>query len=167
MTGKTRALFRLSLTTAMMLLSTAPLLAGPSINVGADHARIVSVAGTPSAVVVGNPMFADVSVQQGVIIVHGRNFGATNVIVLDVDGNQLAAFDVNVTSVGDRNISVFKAWPCLLVGLCAVLPIHAADRRGSAVVQDPERAVRRQGRPVGRGDQARRVGRALKRHPGP
>ena len=109
MTGKTRALFRLSLTTAMMLLATAPLLAGPSINVGADHARIVSVAGTPSAVVVGNPMFADVSVQQGVIIVHGRNFGATNVIVLDVDGNQLAAFDVNVTSTGDRNISVFKA----------------------------------------------------------
>ena len=109
MTGKTRALFRLSLTAAMMLLATAPLLAGPSINVGADHARIVSVAGTPSAVVVGNPMFADVSVQQGVIIVHGRNFGATNVIVLDVDGNQLAAFDVNVTSAGDRNISVFKA----------------------------------------------------------
>ena len=109
MTGKTRALFRLSLTAAMMLLATAPLLAGPSINVGADHARIVSVAGTLSAVVVGNPMFADVSVQQGVIIVHGRNFGATNVIVLDVDGNQLAAFDVNVTSAGDRNISVFKA----------------------------------------------------------
>ncbi len=109
MTGKTRALLRLSLTTAMMLLATAPLLAGPSINVGADHARIVSVAGTPSAVVVGNPMFADVSVQQGVIIVHGRNFGATNVIVLDVDGNQLAAFDVNVTSAGDRNISVYKA----------------------------------------------------------
>jgi hypothetical protein len=48
-------------------------------------------------------------VQQGVIIVHGRNFGATNVIVLDIDGNQLAAFDVNVTSTGDRNISVFKA----------------------------------------------------------
>ena len=109
MTGKTRALLRLSLTTAMMLLSTAPLLAGPSINVGADHARIVSVAGTPSAVVVGNPMFADVSVEQGVIILHGRNFGATNVIVLDVDGNQLAAFDVNVTSAGDRNISVYKA----------------------------------------------------------
>ena len=109
MTGKTRALLRFSFTTAMMLLSTAPLLAGPSINVGADHARIVSVAGTPSAVVVGNPMFADVSVEQGVIILHGRNFGATNVIVLDVDGNQLAAFDVNVTSAGDRNISVYKA----------------------------------------------------------
>ena len=32
-----------------------------------------------------------------------------DVIVLDIDGNQLAAFDVNVTSTGDRNISVFKA----------------------------------------------------------
>ena len=109
MTGKARALLRLSLLAGLMLLSAAPVLADPAIIVGADHARIVSVAGTPSAVVVGNPMFADVSVQQGVIIVHGRNFGATNVIVLDVDGNQLAAFDVNVTSTGDRNISVFKA----------------------------------------------------------
>ena|SRR5262245_25552083 len=109
MTGNARRFLPFTLTAGMMLLSTGPLLAGPSITVGADHARTVSVAGTPSAVVVGNPMFADVSVQQGVIIVHGRNFGSTNVIVLDVDGNQLASFDVNVTSVGERNISVFKA----------------------------------------------------------
>jgi Pilus formation protein N terminal region len=109
MTGLVRAVLRFTLTAGLVLLPIDPLLAGASITVGADHARVVSVAGTPSAVVVGNPMFADVSVQQGVIIVHGRNFGATNVIVLDVDGNQLASFDVNVTSAGDRNVSVFKA----------------------------------------------------------
>jgi hypothetical protein len=109
MSGLVRAIVGFTFTAGLVLLSTGPLLAGASITVGADHARVVSVAGTPSAVVVGNPMFADVSVQQGVIIVHGRNFGATNVIVLDIDGNQLAAFDVNVTSTGDRNISVFKA----------------------------------------------------------
>ena len=109
MSGLARAIVGFTFTAGLVLLSTGRLLAGASITVGADHARVVSVAGTPSAVVVGNPMFADVSVQQGVIIVHGRNFGATNVIVLDIDGNQLAAFDVNVTSTGDRNISVFKA----------------------------------------------------------
>ena len=109
MRGFGRAIVGFTFTAALAVLSSEPGLAGASITVGADHARVVSVAGTPSAVVVDSPMFADVSVQQGVIIVHGRNFGATNVIVLDVDGNQLAAFDVNVTSTGDRNISVFKA----------------------------------------------------------
>jgi Pilus formation protein N terminal region len=111
----------LTLAAGMTLLLTEPLLAGPSITVGADHARIVSVAGTPSAVVVGNPLFADVSVRQGVIIVHGRNFGATNVIVLDIDGNQLASFDVNVTNVGERTVSIYKAgqaWSSVCAPMC-------------------------------------------------
>jgi hypothetical protein len=116
-----RGFLRSALSAGMMLLLTEPLLAGPSITVGADHATIVSVAGTPSAVVVGNPLFADVSVQRGVIIVHGRNFGATNVIVLDIDGNQLASFDVNVTNAGERTVSVYKAgqaWSSVCAPMC-------------------------------------------------
>src|SRR5262245_60908788 len=116
-----RRFLRLTLAVGMMLPPAGPLLAGPSITVGADHATIVSVAGTPSAVVVGNPLFADVSVQQGVIIVHGRNFGATNVIVLDIDGNQLASFDVNVTNAGGRIVSVYKAgqaWSSVCAPMC-------------------------------------------------
>src|SRR5690242_1693275 len=74
MRGFGRAIVGFTFTAALAVLSSEPGLAGASITVGADHARVVSVAGTPSAVVVGNPMFADVSVQQGVIIVHGRNF---------------------------------------------------------------------------------------------
>ena len=116
-----RGFLRSALSAGMMLLLTEPLLAGPSITVGADHATIVSVAGTPSAVVVGNPLFADVLVQRGVIIVHGRNFGATNVIVLDIDGNQLASFDVNVTNAGERTVSVYKAgqaWSSVCAPMC-------------------------------------------------
>ena len=116
-----RGLLPSTLAAGMMLLLVEPLRAGPSITVGADHATIVSVAGTPSAVVVGNPLFADVSVQQGVIIVHGRNFGATNVIVLDIDGNQLASFDVNVTNADGRSVSVYKAgqaWSSVCAPMC-------------------------------------------------
>jgi hypothetical protein len=116
-----RGFVRSALSAGMMLLLTEPLAAGPSVTVGADHATIVSVAGTPSAVVVGNPLFADVSVQRGVIIVHGRNFGATNVIVLDIDGNQLASFDVNVTNAGERTVSVYKAgqaWSSVCAPMC-------------------------------------------------
>ncbi len=123
----------------MMLLLVGPLLAGPSITVGADHATIVSVAGTPSAVVVGNPLFADVSVQQGAIIVHGRNFGATNVIVLDIDGNQLASFDVNVTNASERIVSVYKAgqaWSSVCAPMCEYTLTTGEDQEWFKVLNE-------------------------------
>jgi hypothetical protein len=139
MIGYGRGFLRFTLIAGMMLLSSEPLLAGPSVTVGADHARIVSVAGTPSAVVVGNPLFADVSVQQGVIIVHGRNFGATNVIVLDIDGNQLASFDVNVTNTGQRSVSVYKAgqaWSSVCAPVCEYTLTTGEDQEWFKVLNE-------------------------------
>jgi Pilus formation protein N terminal region len=123
----------------MMLLLVEPLLAGPSITVGADHATIVPVAGTPSAVIVGNPLFADVSVQKGVIIVHGRNFGATNVIVLDIDGNQLASFNVNVTNASERIVSVYKAgqaWSSVCAPVCEYTLTTGEDQEWFKVLNE-------------------------------
>ena len=139
MSGLARAIVGFTFTTGLVLLSTGPLLAGASITVGADHARVVSVAGTPSAVVVGNPMFADVSVQQGVIIVHGRNFGATNVIVLDIDGNQLASFDVNVTNAGEGTVSLYKAgqaWSSVCAPTCEYTLATGEDQEWFKVLNE-------------------------------
>jgi hypothetical protein len=84
--------------------------AGTSVAVPVDHAKVLSVAGTPSAIIVGNPLYADVSVQNGHVVLFGKNYGATNVIVMDGDGNQLANFDVTVTSRGgnDNNLTIYK-----------------------------------------------------------
>jgi hypothetical protein len=139
MIGCGRWFLRFTLAAGMMLPVAEPLLAGPSITVGADHARIVAVAGTPSAVIVGNPLFADVSVQQGVIIVHGRNFGATNVIVLDIDGNQLASFDVNVTNAGERIVSVYKAgqaWSSVCAPVCEYTLTTGEDQEWFKVLNE-------------------------------
>jgi hypothetical protein len=134
-----RGFVQSTMAAGMMLLLTQPLLAGSAITIGADHATIVSVAGTPSAVVVGNPLFADVSVQQGAIIVHGRNFGATNVIVLDIDGNQLASFDVNVTNGGDRTVSVYKAgqaWSSVCAPMCEYTLATGEDQEWFKVLNE-------------------------------
>jgi hypothetical protein len=139
MIGCGRWFLRFTLAAGMMLPVAEPLLAGPSITVGVDHARIVAVAGTPSAVIVGNPLFADVSVQQGVIIVHGRNFGATNVIVLDIDGNQLASFDVNVTNAGERIVSVYKAgqaWSSVCAPVCEYTLTTGEDQEWFKVLNE-------------------------------
>ena len=78
------------------------------VKVQPDMAEIVTVSGRPSTVVVGNPLYADVVVVGNKILVQGRNYGKTNVIVLDVDGNRLARFDVVVSNRPEEEIELFK-----------------------------------------------------------
>jgi hypothetical protein len=80
-----------------------------SVTVKADQATLVAIAGDPATVVVGNSLFADVSMKQGMIVIHGRHFGTTNVIVLDQEGTQLASFEVNVVRGGSQNVTIYKA----------------------------------------------------------
>jgi hypothetical protein len=80
-----------------------------SITVKADQATLVAISGDPATVVVGNSLFADVSMKQGMIVIHGRHFGTTNVIVLDQEGAQLASFEVNVVRGGSQNVTIYKA----------------------------------------------------------
>jgi Flp pilus assembly secretin CpaC len=52
-----------------------------------DQASLVRLERTVAEIVVGNPSIADVSVQSGkVLIVTGKSFGETNLIVIDADG---------------------------------------------------------------------------------
>jgi hypothetical protein len=52
-----------------------------------DQASLVRLERPAAEIVVGNPSIADVSVQSGkVLIVTGKSFGETNLIVLDADG---------------------------------------------------------------------------------
>lgn len=83
--------------------------AEPPIAVGVDEARIVRTETAPAVVVVGNPSIADVSVQRGQLVVTGRNFGTTNVILLDGDGRQLAQLALTVTGSGMDKVTLFKA----------------------------------------------------------
>ena len=80
-----------------------------SITVKADQATVVALAGNPSTVVIGNALFADVTLNKGMIVIHGRQFGTTNVIVLDKDNVELADFELNVVRGGSHNLTIYKA----------------------------------------------------------
>ena len=84
-------------------------IAASSLSIVADRAKIVRIAGEVGSVIVGNPSFADVSVQKKFIIIHGRNFGQTNILVLDENGDSLADLEVTIVKGPDRNISVYRA----------------------------------------------------------
>jgi hypothetical protein len=99
-----------SLTAAFinLALATGTAASDANITVYADQAKIIKVNGPPASVVVGNPMIADVSIQGGVLAVHGRHFGNTNLIILDNQGNELAALQVNVVRAESNNVEIFK-----------------------------------------------------------
>lgn len=82
--------------------------ADSGVTVYVDQAKVLSITGIASTVVVGNPMIADVSLQSDVLAVHGRHFGTTNVIVLDNHGNELAALEVNVIRPESKDVEIFK-----------------------------------------------------------
>ncbi len=83
--------------------------AEPSIKIDVDDAKLVKLSGEPSTVVVSNPMFADASVQGQSLVVIGKTTGRTKVIVLDLDGNQLANMMVKVQRTEDHVVSVYRA----------------------------------------------------------
>ncbi len=89
--------------------TTAAAAADAAVEVGADRAKIVGISGTPATVIVGNPTFADVSVHRGRIVIHGRHFGSTNVIVLDADGKEIAAINVKVVRDGNDAVVMYMA----------------------------------------------------------
>lgn len=90
-------------------LTVGPVSAENKIRIEADRAKVINIAGSPSAVIVGNPTYADVSVRSGQIIIHGRHFGSTNLIVLDSEGNQLANLEIAVERRRPEGVVIYKA----------------------------------------------------------
>ena len=84
-------------------------LAASNLTIIVDRAKIVKIAGEIGSVIVGNPSFADISVQKKFVIIHGRSFGQTNILILDENGEPLADMEVTVVKGPNRNISVFRA----------------------------------------------------------
>lgn len=80
-----------------------------TINVYADQARILPLPGNPATMFIGNPMIADVSVQNGVMAIQGRQFGTTNLIILDPDGQEVANYEINVQNGGGQMMQVYRA----------------------------------------------------------
>ena len=61
------------------------------VQVLVDQATLVRLDRPAAEIVVGNPSIADVSVQSGkVLVVTGKSFGETNLIVMDADGKVVA-----------------------------------------------------------------------------
>jgi hypothetical protein len=81
------------LATALVAVSAshAAMAAGNVVQVIVDQATLVRLDRPVAEIVVGNPSIADVSVQSSkLLVITGKSFGETNLIVMDADGKVVA-----------------------------------------------------------------------------
>jgi Flp pilus assembly secretin CpaC len=92
-------------------LATAPVVAqdGAPINVNVNMARILRINAAAATVIVGNPGVADVTIQDPqTLILTGKSFGQTNLIVLDSAGNPIADTLIEVVQMQAGIVTVYQ-----------------------------------------------------------
>ncbi|GGK32803.1 pilus assembly protein N-terminal domain-containing protein [Salinarimonas ramus] len=87
----------------------APAAGGEALTVFLDHAKVIRLPERTQTVIVGNPFIADVTVQRnGILIVTGKSYGATNLIALDGQGLLLAESMVSVQAPDSDGVVVVQ-----------------------------------------------------------
>ena len=95
------------------LVWPAAVLAGPTdqaaIAVSVDQAKLVKLPERVATIVVGNPMIADVALQNGgILVVTGKGYGATNFIAMDRAGQILDERQIQVAGPSDQLVTVYR-----------------------------------------------------------
>src|SRR5512146_678458 len=77
---------------ASLAASTTASVAADPISVIVDRAKVLRISQPADVVIIGNPAIADATIQDSrTLIITGRSYGTTNLIVLDKQGQQIAA----------------------------------------------------------------------------
>ncbi|KFB11332.1 pilus assembly protein N-terminal domain-containing protein [Nitratireductor basaltis] len=93
---------------ALLVVSAGSALAN-GIGVTMHQAKIVKLARAADTVIIGNPEIADATVQDAnTIVLTGRGFGVTNMVVLDENGQPIVDEQVTVSRQAANSVRVFR-----------------------------------------------------------
>lgn len=97
-----------ALTVLALVSGVTVAVASDMLTVQMDRARVMHIARPASTVILGNPAIADATIQdRQTLILTGRSFGITNLIVLDQDGQPVAEELLTVTAPDDRLVTIY------------------------------------------------------------
>lgn len=96
-----------------VLLATAAAMAtaqaGSGLEVVMNQAKIVKLARPADTIVVGNPSIADASVQDSsTIVLTGKGFGVTNLVILDAEGAPIVDELVTVVRSNTSSVRIYR-----------------------------------------------------------
>lgn len=93
---------------SLMLMAT-PAMATGGIQVETNQATIIKLPQAADTVIVGNPEIADVAVQDDkTIVLTGKGFGVTNLVVLAKDGAAIVDQQVTVSRQTASTLRVYR-----------------------------------------------------------
>ncbi len=94
---------------ASLAAMAAAATAAEPISVVVDRAKVLHISQPANVVIVGNPAIADATIQDSqTLIITGRSYGTTNLIVLDKQGQQIADNVVTVEPSNDQVVTVYR-----------------------------------------------------------
>ncbi len=104
------SVLRAALVCCVGALSAGPVLAeAAGIEVTMHQARIVKLTRAADTIIVGNPMIADASVQDAqTIVLTGKGFGVTNMVVLDAAGVPIVDEQVTVVRQTAQSVRIYR-----------------------------------------------------------
>jgi len=83
--------------------------AAENIEVIVDRAKVMRISRPADIVIIGNPAIADATIQDSqTLIITGRSFGTTNLIVLDAAGEAIADETITVGPQNDQVVTVYR-----------------------------------------------------------
>jgi len=107
--GRAASPVRRLLAAVFLLAIIGPATADEPVIVQLDQATIMKLPDRAATIVIGNPLIADLSIQHnGVAVVTGKGYGATNVIAMDRNGTVLMEKTVEVREPADNIVFVYR-----------------------------------------------------------
>jgi len=104
-----RPLFALAIGALLWPCSSFAEVAPDAIAVNVDQAKLVKLPAKVATIVVGNPLIADVTLQNGgVVVVTGKGYGATNFIAMDRSGEVLVDREIQVEGPTEELVTVYR-----------------------------------------------------------
>jgi hypothetical protein len=122
---------------AIAIVSSCVAHGNERITVKMDESMILNFAGEAGSVVIGNPSIADATSLGSKILLHGRSYGSTNLIVLDSNGKELISFDLTVVVGSNDAVALFKdgnRYSYVCAPLCQV-STQVGDQKGFTDMQ--------------------------------
>ncbi len=98
-----------SLLALAAVLFVTPAFAEAGISVVLNQAKIVKIARAADTIVIGNPAIADAAVQDATtIVLTGKGFGVTNIVVLDKQGSPIVDEQVIVSRHDPLSVRIYR-----------------------------------------------------------
>lgn len=94
---------------SLVLVLAAGAAQAADISVNVNQAKILKLTRPADTIIIGNPQIADASVQDATtIVLTGRAFGATNLVVLDGDGAPIVDQQVVVSRGEAGTVRIYR-----------------------------------------------------------